>query len=86
MVLYIHDTTHFSARVLEHIPHSNNLTKITFSNTEYMQVTDKIQKYYQNIENRYVYFIILVIYNLKKRERDKLNITLQKNVHFDKHR
>ncbi|KAG5341799.1 VASA1 helicase, partial [Acromyrmex charruanus] len=50
IVTYIHDTTHFSARILEHIPHSNE--KITFSNIEYMQNTGKIQSYYGNIENR----------------------------------
>ncbi|KAG5319174.1 VASA1 helicase, partial [Pseudoatta argentina] len=50
IVTYIHDTTHFSARILEHIPHSNE--KITFSNIEYMQNTGKIHSYYGNIENR----------------------------------
>ncbi|XP_019700247.1 putative ATP-dependent RNA helicase TDRD12 isoform X2 [Harpegnathos saltator] len=52
MVLYIHDTTHFSARLIEHIPHLSNSKKIPFSNVEYMQITQKIQEYYQNIENR----------------------------------
>ncbi|KAG5309689.1 VASA1 helicase, partial [Acromyrmex insinuator] len=52
IVTYIHDTTHFSARILEHIPHSNESEKITFSNIEYMQNTGKIQSYYGNIENR----------------------------------
>ncbi|XP_012057914.1 PREDICTED: putative ATP-dependent RNA helicase TDRD12 [Atta cephalotes] len=52
IVTYIHDTTHFSARILEHIPRSNESEKITFSNIEYMQNTSKIQSYYGNIENR----------------------------------
>ncbi|XP_071638869.1 putative ATP-dependent RNA helicase TDRD12 isoform X1 [Temnothorax longispinosus] len=52
MVLYVHDTTHFSARIIEHIPHSDESKKITYSNVEYMQTTAKIQNYYGNIENR----------------------------------
>lgn len=54
MVMYVHDATHFSARLIEHIPHSNDSKKIIFSNVEYMQVTLKIQEYYKNIENRKV--------------------------------
>jgi len=53
IVIYIHDTTHFSARILEHIPHSDESKKITFSNVEYMQTTAKIQSYYGDIKNRY---------------------------------
>ncbi|XP_036148716.1 putative ATP-dependent RNA helicase TDRD12 isoform X2 [Monomorium pharaonis] len=52
VVLYIHDTTHFSARIIEHVPRSNKSEKIIYSNVEYMQTTDKIQSYYNNIENR----------------------------------
>ncbi|XP_067204330.1 putative ATP-dependent RNA helicase TDRD12 [Linepithema humile] len=52
IVRYIHDTTHFSARIIDHIPQSNEFKKITFSNVEYMQITCKMQQYYQNIENR----------------------------------
>ncbi|KAL0118063.1 hypothetical protein PUN28_009027 [Cardiocondyla obscurior] len=52
VVLYIHDTTHFSARIVEHIPHSDKSDKITYSNVEYMQTAMKIQNYYGNIENR----------------------------------
>ncbi|XP_025987860.2 putative ATP-dependent RNA helicase TDRD12 isoform X1 [Solenopsis invicta] len=51
-VLYIHDTTHFSARIIEHIPHSNDSKKITYCNAEYMKISTKIQSYYGNIENR----------------------------------
>lgn len=54
MVIYVHDTTHFSARIIEHIPHSDESEKVTYSNVEYMQITAKIQNYYGNIENRYV--------------------------------
>lgn len=50
-ILYIHDTTHFSARILEHIPHSNS-EKVTFSNVEYMQIAAQIQSYYGRVENR----------------------------------
>ncbi|KAL6261063.1 hypothetical protein P5V15_008590 [Pogonomyrmex californicus] len=53
MVMYIHDTTHFSARIIEHIPNSNE-KKITYSNIEYVQTAAKIQNYYSNIENRKV--------------------------------
>lgn len=52
--MYIHDTTHFSARILEYIPHSDESKKITFSNVEYMEITAKIQSYYGNIANRFV--------------------------------
>ncbi|XP_018404160.1 PREDICTED: putative ATP-dependent RNA helicase TDRD12 [Cyphomyrmex costatus] len=52
MVIYIHDTTHFSARILEHIPLFDESKKLTFSNIEYMQNTGEIQSYYGNIENR----------------------------------
>ncbi|XP_032684935.1 putative ATP-dependent RNA helicase TDRD12 isoform X2 [Odontomachus brunneus] len=54
MVLYVHDATHFSVRLIEHIPHSNNSKKIIFPSVEYMQITQQIQEYYQNIENRKV--------------------------------
>ncbi|XP_024889716.1 putative ATP-dependent RNA helicase TDRD12 [Temnothorax curvispinosus] len=60
MVLYVHDTTHFSARIIEHIPHSDESKKITYSNVEYMQTTAKIQNYYGNIENRYVLSIFTI--------------------------
>lgn len=58
MVMYVHDTTHFSARIIEHVPHSNNSKKIMFSSVEYMQVILKIQEYYRNVENRYLHRMI----------------------------
>ncbi|XP_071581111.1 putative ATP-dependent RNA helicase TDRD12 [Temnothorax nylanderi] len=51
-VLYVHDTTHFSARIIEHIPRSDETKKITYSNVEDAQTTAKIQNYYGNIKNR----------------------------------
>lgn len=54
MVMYLHDTTHFSARIIEYVPHANKSKKIKFSDTEYMATALKIQEYYQNVENRYV--------------------------------
>lgn len=60
MVIYIHDTTHFSARIIEHIPQSRESKKIVYSNVEYMQTTAKIQNYYQNIANRYVLSIFTI--------------------------
>lgn len=54
-LMYIHDTTHFSARILEYIPHSSSQTKqIKFSDAEFTQTSFKVQKYYQNVENRKV--------------------------------
>ncbi|XP_014469749.1 PREDICTED: putative ATP-dependent RNA helicase TDRD12 isoform X2 [Dinoponera quadriceps] len=52
MILYVHDTAHFSARLIGHVPSSNNSKKVMFSSAEYMQITRKIQEYYRNVENR----------------------------------
>jgi len=54
MVMYIHDTTHFSARIIEYMPCTNESKKIKFCDTEYMETALKIQEYYQNVENRYM--------------------------------
>lgn len=51
-VMYVHNTTHFSARIIEYIPQSNESKKIKFSDAEYMETAFKIQKYYKNVENR----------------------------------
>lgn len=59
MVMYIHDTTHFSARIIEYISYINESKKIKFYDTEYMETALKIQEYYQNVENRYIYSYIL---------------------------
>lgn len=76
MVIYVHDTTHFSARIIEHIPHSDESKKITYSNVEYMQTTAKIQNYYGNIENRYVlsiFTIFLLLVSRKSRAEIQLS-------------
>ncbi|XP_025265669.1 putative ATP-dependent RNA helicase TDRD12 isoform X2 [Camponotus floridanus] len=54
MVMYIHDTTHFSARIIEYMSCTNESKKIKFCDTEYMKTALKIQEYYQNVENRKV--------------------------------
>ncbi|XP_029663616.1 putative ATP-dependent RNA helicase TDRD12 isoform X3 [Formica exsecta] len=54
MLMYVHDTTHFSARIIEHMPQSNESKQIKFFDTEYMKIAFKIQEYYQNVENRKV--------------------------------
>ncbi|XP_029178829.1 putative ATP-dependent RNA helicase TDRD12 isoform X2 [Nylanderia fulva] len=54
-LMYIHDSTHFSARILEYIAHSSNQMKqIKFSDAEFAQTSFKIQEYYKNVENRKV--------------------------------
>lgn len=54
MLMYVHDTTHFSARIIKHMPQSNESKQIKFFDTEYMKIAFKIQEYYQNVENRYI--------------------------------
>lgn len=53
MLTNVHDTTHFSARIID-MPQSNQSEKINFIDTEYMKIKFKIQEYYQNVENRYI--------------------------------
>ncbi|XP_050453768.1 putative ATP-dependent RNA helicase TDRD12 isoform X2 [Cataglyphis hispanica] len=54
MLTYVHNPSHFSARIIEHMPQSNQSKKIKFIDTEYMKITFKIQEYYKNVENRKV--------------------------------
>lgn len=53
-LMYIHDTTHFSARIIEYISQSSKSKRIKFSDAEFTETSLKIQKYYQNVENRYI--------------------------------
>ncbi|KMQ93903.1 atp-dependent rna helicase tdrd12 isoform x1 [Lasius niger] len=53
-LMYIHDTTHFSARIIEYISQSSKSKRIKFSDAEFTETSLKIQKYYQNVENRKV--------------------------------
>lgn len=64
--MYIHNTTHLSARLIEHIPHSADSQKIKFPSEEYMKITFKMFEFYKNIENRYVtlnhFTTLLILY------------------------
>jgi len=69
--MHVHNASHFSARVIEHIPHSDKSKKMMFSNVEYMQTTIKLQEYYRSIKNRYAWrwiiydsFYIILFVNL----------------------
>ncbi|KAF7395116.1 hypothetical protein HZH66_008290 [Vespula vulgaris] len=51
IITYIHNASHFSARVVEYIK-ASTLEKIEFSKNEYIMLTSKIQNFYGNIDNR----------------------------------
>ncbi|KAK2576510.1 hypothetical protein KPH14_005833 [Odynerus spinipes] len=51
MLTYVHDASHFSARVIEYVK-VNSLETVVFPKDEYINITSKIQNFYGNISNR----------------------------------